>query len=218
MDYEPLLESKTMFVLRKLGYSICMVRLSDVLDEKRGFTVVEMIVVLAIVLLIGGQILVDFGSLNEASTLNRAAQELAFNIRRAQNMSLAVTGVKIGGVIQIPDGVGLRLSSQTGSNDSYFFFADQDCPGAGCGLYTGAMERIEPNIMLPGRIRITAITGVIPAQPSAHIIFYTPEATLILTNELGVPILGTVMDITLSGASGATKHVRIRTSGLVRVF
>ena len=139
MDYEPLLESKTMFVLRKLGYSICMVRLSDVLDEKRGFTVVEMIVVLAIVLLIGGQILVDFGSLNEASTLNRAAQELAFNIRRAQNMSLAVTGVKIGGVMQIPDGVGLRLSSQTGSNDSYFFFADQDCHGAGCGLYTVAM-------------------------------------------------------------------------------
>ncbi len=195
-----------------------MLHTSDVLNKKCGFTIVEMIVVLAIVMLIGGQILVDFSSLKEGATLNRAAEELAFNIRRAQNMSLAVTGVNIGGVVQIPDGVGLRLSSQAGSNDNYFFFADQDCPGVGCGLYTGVMERIEPNIALPGRIRITSITGAIPAHPSVHIIFYTPEATLALTNEFGAPIPGTYIDITLSGDSGATKTVRIRTSGLVRVF
>jgi len=178
-----------------------------------GFTLIEMLVSTAIILFISGQVLVSFSTLRESSTLTRAAQELSFNIRRAQNMSLSVVAVGIGGITQIPHAVGLRLSSQSGSNTSYFFFADQDSNG----MYSGAIERIEPNILLPGNIKITSITGELIASPGVHIIFYTPEATLILSNGVAGAIPN-FMSIILTAPSGATRIVRIRISGQVIVY
>lgn len=179
---------------------------------QRGFSLIEMLVAMGIILLISGQVLVSFSTLREASTLTRAAQELGFNIRHAQNSSLAMSPVIVGGIMQDWHAVGLRLSSQAGSNSSYFFFADQD----NNAIYTGPAERIEPSVILPGNIKITSITGELVASPGAHIIFYTPEATLVLSNAAG----GTIpnfMDITLTAPSGATRIVRIRMSGQVTV-
>ena len=178
-----------------------------------GFTILEMLVSVAIILLISGQVLVSFSNVKEASTLTRAAQELAFNIRRAQNMSVSVVGVGIGGTMQIPNAGGLRLSSMIGNNDKYFFFADQN----GNGMYDGPLERIEPNILLPGNIRITAITGEAPAGSGVHIIFYTPEATLLLSNAAATPIIN-FLSITLTGPSGGVQRVRVRISGQVTVL
>ena len=172
-----------------------------------------MMVSTAIILLISGQVLVGFSNLREASTLTRAAQELAFNIRRAQNMSVSVVGVGIGGIMQIPNAVGLRLSSVAGNNDRYFFFADQNSNG----FYDGVTERIEPDILLPGNVRITSITGEAPAGSGVHMIFYTPEATLLLSNGAGTPIPNFI-NITLTGPSGDVRRVRVRMSGQVTVI
>ncbi len=179
----------------------------------QGFTILEMMVSTAIILLISGQVLVGFSNLREASTLTRAAQELAFNIRRAQNMSVSVVGVGIGGIMQIPNAVGLRLSSVAGNNDRYFFFADQNSNG----FYDGVTERIEPDILLPGNVRITSITGEAPAGSGVHMIFYTPEATLLLSNGAGTPIPNFI-NITLTGPSGDVRRVRVRMSGQVTVI
>ena len=184
------------------------------LGFSRGFTILEMLISVSIILFISGQVLVSFSNLKETSTLTRAAQELAFNIRRAQNMSVAVVGVGIGGTMQIPNAVGLRLSSAEGNNKRYFFFADQ---GASNGLYDGSTERIEPDILLPGNVSITSITGEVPESPGVHIIFYTPEATLLLSNGVGTPISNFVT-ITLTGPSGGIQRVRIRMSGQVTVL
>ena len=189
-----------MYMRKKLG----------ALRKRSGFTILEMIVSIAIITLISAQVLVSFSSLNEASTLGRAAEELAFNIRRAQNMSLAVAPVRIGGIIAIPQAVGIRIAT---SPSSYFFFADQDKNGT----YDDPVEQIEPMIILPGKIRVASITGEIPGNPGVHIIFYTPEAMLAMTDFIGAPIPNHI-DITLQGTSGAIKIVRIRMSGQVSVL
>ena len=178
-----------------------------------GFTILEMLVSTAIILFIGGQVLIGFSHLKESSVLTRAAQEFAFNIRRAQNMSVSVTATKIGMTAQIPNAVGLRLSSAEGDNDRYFFFADQNSNG----VYDDPFERIEPNIFLPSNVRITAITGEVPASPGVHIIFYTPEATLLLSNAAGTPIPN-FTTITLTGPSGGIQRIRVRMSGQVTVL
>lgn len=181
---------------------------------RMGFSILEMIVSTAIILLISGQVLVNFSNLKEASTLTRSAQELAFNIRRAQNMSVSVVAIRIGGTVQIPRAVGLRISSAAGDNDRYFFFADQNLNG----FYDDPAERIEPDTLFPGNVKITAITGeVLPASPGVHIIFYTPEATILLSNHNGTPIPNFV-NVTLTGPSGGIQRIRTRISGQVTVF
>ena len=187
--------------------------------QRSGFTLLEMAVSLSIVVLITAQVLVSFSGLREASTLNRAAQELAFDIRRAQNMALAVAPVALGlgGTLHIPQSVGILISTRSGIINgyvayTYFFFSDQNRNGK----YDGVSEQIEPLIVLPANIRITSITGEDSVNLGVHISFYTPEATPTMTNFNGVPIASFV-DITLRGGSGATKIVRVLASGSVSV-
>ena len=168
-----------------------------------------MLVSVAIVLMVSAQVLVSFSTLNERTTLDRAAQELAFHIRRAQNMALAVAPVNLGaaGTPTIPQAVGIRIST----ND-FLFFADQNKNGN----YDGASEQIGPLGIFPRNIRVASITGEVVGNPGANIIFYTPEATVALTNFSAVAIPNFI-DIRLQGASGAIKIVRVRISGQVTV-
>lgn len=186
--------------------------IKNAVSKQEGFTFVEMLICVAIIAVVSAQVLVSFSGLKDASTLERAAQELALNIRRAQGMALAVTPVNLGGMLKIPQSVALRLSSRSGNNISYFFFSDVTPDGK----YTDNTEQIEPIINLPGKIYISAISGTVPANPEAHVIFYTPEATLALTNFNGVTILNFI-DITFKGVSGATKIVRVQMGGQVSV-
>ena len=192
---------------------------TDIVYQKKGFTLLEMAISLSIVVIITAQVMVSFSGLREASTLNRAAQELAFNIRRAQNMALAVAPVALGpgGTLQIPQAVGILISTQTIILNgyqlySYFFFSDQNRNGK----YDGTSEQIEPIIVLPGNISIDSITGETILHPGVHIMFYTPDATTVMTNYNSVTI-PTFIDITLKGTSGATRIVRVLASGFVSV-
>ncbi len=177
-----------------------------------GYTLIEMIIALAIVAFISAQMFVSFSSLNEASRLNRAANELAFNIRRAQNMALSISATKIGGAVAIPRGVGIKVSSDPSANTSYLFFADQNSDG----IFTSLTEQMEPIVRLPDGIYISSVTGETLATRGVHLIYYTPEATLAMTNVAGVPI-PVFVDIVLTGRSGAVRVVRIQTSGQVSV-
>ncbi|MDZ4285353.1 MAG: type II secretion system protein [Candidatus Sungbacteria bacterium] len=187
---------------------------------QRGFTLIEMVVAVGIVLLISTQVLISFSVLRESSQLKRSAQELSFSIRKAQNMAVAISAVRVGGVIQIPKSASIRLTISTADangdgiqdNGEYFFFADQD----GDGVYD-ANERIEPNLIFPGNMQITSITGATNGNPGAHVIFYTPEARVALTNYNGTLLAASVMDIKVSAPSGNFILVRVRISGQVIV-
>lgn len=189
-----------------------------------GFSMLELMVSIAIMLFVGAQVFVSIRSLNQTVYLNRAAQELGFAIRRAQTMALAVSAVPIGGVYQIPPSIGIRLSFTAGDNGHYFFFSDvyDGCPGSinPDKKYSGTCEQIEPDLLLPRGITIKSINnGGLITVTEGYIIFITPEATLTLKGKSGIlfPSLDP-MNIVLTSSSGQTRTVRVRLSGQVTIL
>lgn len=59
----------------------------------RGFTLIEMMVVLGIVAILGGMFFLNFRQENESLALDRASHRIAQDIRRAANLALQSEGV-----------------------------------------------------------------------------------------------------------------------------
>ena len=189
-----------------------------------GFTIVEMAVVMMIITTISAIVLVSFTGLHEAAAVNRGARELGFAVRRAQNMSLAVTQIDTQGGPKIPPAVGVHL--QIGS-PTYFLFADmaQDNkystdPDAATGLVDTTVSNTETTF--DGGITISSLTsydalGSPHSQNVAHVMFLAPEAIVVLSDQDGNSI-GDKLEIGLAPASGqAKKMVVVLTSGQVSI-
>lgn len=92
-----------------------------------GFTLVEIVVVIGIVVILMSVVLVSFPQLSERILIRKAGQQLVLDIRTAQNKAFAVRTIQcpasVCGTSQpiIPKGFGLRIRR---SNDNYFIFAD----------------------------------------------------------------------------------------------
>lgn len=187
-------------------------------QEKRpkfsaGFTTIEIVVILAIISVISTLVLVSFTGLNEGGAVNRSARELALALRRAQNMSLAVTQVPTSAGLRNAPAVGLKLDRN--NPNSYFLFADllQD------GKYSAADDaKIGADEVFPRGIKINLITGGSGVSfPVAHIIFAAPEATVTLSDGSGTTI-GNVIEVEIITASGLQKKtVTARTSGQISI-
>jgi len=83
-----------------------------------GFTIVEVLVVLAIVAIISGFMVVNFRKGGESGKLQRSAQLIVQNIRKAQNMALS--SVEYGGAVPYAYGVFFDRDVI----NSYILFAD----------------------------------------------------------------------------------------------
>src|SRR3989344_5941766 len=177
-----------------------------------GFTMVEIVVMLSIITAISGIVLASFTGLNESSSTNRSSRELALAIRRAQNMSLAVTQIEAGSppTSQIPPGIGVRLDSTDPTK--YFLFADLAPANF---KYNGTEEKITTTeTIFERRVKINRMVGEAGQEYSTiHVVSPAPEATLFITNESGVAISGDKIDVELISPSGQLKKtVTIRVS------
>lgn len=199
--------------------------------NRSGFTAIEMVVSLAIIVLIGSQVMISFSGLGQGVALNRAAREIVGEIRKAQYASLAVTyaHLPVGSVpaFVVPPAIGVRLDTTTPQQT--LRFADrgnETCP-PGCptpdfpnppdGTYSDSRERIA-TYALPGAIKIRKITDQTSASYTiVHILFQTPEATLTFTKDDGTPIPGNRLDIELTGGNGAKKTLTVHITGEINV-
>lgn len=182
-----------------------------------GFTMVEVVVVLSIITIISTVVLVSFTGLNESGVINRSGRELALGVRRAQNMSLAVTQISVGSppTNQIPPAVGVRFSTLSSESNSFFLFADLDPRD---NKYTDASEKIiDSTVTFERAVKINKISSKSGQQYSiAHIIFTAPEATAALTDQDGGVIPGGEINVELISPSGNFKKtVSVRESGQI---
>ncbi len=149
---------------------------------RQGFTMVELLVVIAIVAIISGFMVVNFRKSDESGKLQRTAQQIIQNIRKAQNMALAST--EFGS--DVPYAYGVYFEKQ--SLSSYILFADTN----GNGKYD-APDGVVGNINLEKGIQIESFS----VEPKLHINFLLPyaliefnpsitEATIILKKEGGI--------------------------------
>ena len=183
-----------------------------------GFSALEFIVSLSIIMLISAQILISFSSLGQNAALNEAAQELVGQIRKAQYTSLAVTyaNVPIGGVPSyvFPPAVGIKFDMAT--PNQAILFADRNESGYTQNYkYNDTGERIS-TYTLPANVKINTING--NTNGVFHILFTTPEATVYLTDGVGALLTPqSRLDIELIGAKGAKKTITVQITGQVNV-
>lgn len=179
---------------------------------RSGFTMVEAVVMLGILTAVSAVVLFSFTGFNEGAALNRSARELALSIRKAQNMSLAVTQVPTVNGPKIPPAVGLKLSTLTPS--TYFLFADM----VRDNKYTASDDaKIGNDTTLERGIRVDSLKdkdGV--AHATAYVIFSAPEATTFLGDDNGGSI-GDKLDVSLKTPAGQIRTITVRTSGQINV-
>lgn len=130
-------------------------------EYKKGFTILEMIVVVTIVSLIAGVVLFNYRSFTQRLALSAASQEIAVAVRQAQVYGRSVKNVTQGsGDFGVAFGVDFNIGPN--SNSYYILFADKD----GNGVYNGTSaclptsECVEKNLIRNGAI-IAQICGAI---------------------------------------------------------
>lgn len=178
---------------------------------------VEVVVMLGIITVISGMVLVNFSGLNEGGSLNRSARELALNIRRAQNTSLAVAEIIAGDppVKTISPAVGLELSR---NQSSYFLFADLDSPTPRDNRYSGTYEKIGVDEVFQKNVVISSLTTPTGGTyAKVNLVFNAPEASLVITDSSGLSIGNAVVITLKTPATGHTKAVTVRTSGQISI-
>ncbi len=185
------------------------------LKNGAGFTAVEMVVSLAIIVLLSAQIIVSFSGAGQSAALNRAIQELTGEIRKAQYAAIAVIYAPNSGLPPSP-AVGVLLS--VGSAPQLIRFIDRnDQPPsfAANGRYdAGQSEKIR-EYTLPDNVKINRLTDDAGngAYAAMHILFQVPEATVMLTKDDGAAFPGSRVDIELSSPTGTKKIVTVSITG-----
>jgi len=169
-------------------------------NDQKGFTLVELTVVIAIIILLSGLVLTNYRVGEREYALLRSAQKLAQDLRRAQKMAMAseTLPAKCGGEFSAG---GYGIYFVTASN-SYILFADCDDNGE----YDLGPEKIE-EIFLESKIKISTLSS----DPfSLNITFFPPDPTIIIKPSANPAT------ITLKN-DGKTKTVKINTAGLIEI-
>ncbi|OGZ96892.1 MAG: hypothetical protein A2847_02695 [Candidatus Sungbacteria bacterium RIFCSPHIGHO2_01_FULL_50_25] len=188
-----------------------------IFEHSAGYTAVELIIVAGIMVTITAAVLIGFGTLNTNAALNRAARDLGVSLRRAQNMSLAVSGISAIGN-EVPPAVGVQLTT---SATSYILFGDRI---ASEDLrYTSLSERIETtsferNVRVSGFETVgSSPTPYVPAGGILHVLFSAPEADPKITDGDGTLAPPDSITIILEAPNGNVKKVTVRESGEVSI-
>jgi len=184
-----------------------------------GFTLVEAVVMIAVVTFMSALVLVSFTGLNESGTLNRAARETALALRGAQNMALAVRAIPTEARPITPPSVGVVLTAGQITTQT---FADMGSPPDGKYLPIdqpgGADLNIQKNY-LPRGIKIYELRSMRSPDPypAAHVLFAAPEAKITLTDQNGTNI-GSELRVILAPSDGTpTRTIVVKTNGQISI-
>ena len=163
-----------------------------------GFTFIELLVSIAIIMLMSGILLPNYHLITEQLFILQAAYEFAQNLRVAQEMSASAREFPDG---VVPSGYGIYLKN---NDQSYILYADINGDQA---YYEGGDDRIIKTIDMGG-IRIQ------DASPSpVSINFEGPEPTTKITNDVN----SIEIDIVLLDNPTKKQTIVVYKSGLIYV-
>ena len=180
---------------------------SHKLKAMRGFTLIELLVSISIIGVLSSLVMVNTGFGSRQKNLQRAAQQLALDIRRAQNLSLAPSDSPI-------CYYGLKINSAS----DYFLYKNAASSCAGGYVYSGnPSDKVDANnVSFQGGVTVSNYSASMdmafsPPEPITYL-----EGTQNNQNVQGVPG-NTVMTITLRSSDGTTKNVITNRFGQVEI-
>lgn len=164
----------------------------------RGFTIIELLTVTAIIVVMTGLILPNWQAGKSQFALERSTSKLAQDIRWAEEMALAASEV----AGQLPYGYGLHIDLS--DPYTYFLYADFDGTasdgdlnwngGPNCKNFVAGQDCIIETIPLEKRVTISNLGGSLPnsnvsiafAAPTPTVKIYpAPPANITLSTEAG---------------------------------
>ena len=107
----------------------------------KGFTLIELIVVSAIILIITAFIMFRQSKFNSATLMRSLSYSVALSVRQAQVYGTSVREFSKGSNVFAP-GYGIHFPSSGASSDTYYLFADTVPAGGGNGAYDGISEAL----------------------------------------------------------------------------
>ncbi|UMX48124.1 MAG: prepilin-type N-terminal cleavage/methylation domain-containing protein [Candidatus Nealsonbacteria bacterium DGGOD1a] len=132
--------------------------------SKRGFTLIELITVTAIILVISAISIPNYRQGGRQTALDMQANRFAQDLRRIQEWSLAAH--QVGG--QAKRGYGISLSQ---GNGPYIIYLDDGNNGGsilpGNGKYDASFDTVQETIALDGKIEIAACVPACAATPAS---------------------------------------------------
>lgn len=181
---------------------------------QKGFTVIEMIVSIGIIVVMTGLFLANYRTANQAAGLNAAAQKLASDIRLVQSYAL---GSKKDSTIIPAGGWGVYMQKNPPNDTKYVIFADNGL-SAGSSVpydYDGS-DSVVQTVSIPGdgNISIFSFSGFSTGGNSQSVVFLPPSSKVYFSGDLAV---GAVEIVLKDKRNNATKTVSINHFGLVEV-
>lgn len=179
--------------------------------KKSGFTLIELIVSVSIIIMVTGIFLANYSSANRRTDLTMAAQKLVADIRLAQNYALGLARYGSSGSTTVPPGGwGIHFDLSVYGNNRYVVFADDN----GDAVYESGEDIISSGAqvtVLPNNITIDSLT----LGNSADITFLPPDP---LTTITGASATSSQIDIVLKDTkTQSIKTVRVNFLGLAEV-
>ncbi len=193
----------------------------------RGFTLTELLVVMAITLVIMVVVLFSYGNYTDSLTVSGAAQELSMAIRDAQTSALNVRE-NLAGAPAFPS-YGIAFNPVVHPS-TYYLYADRNSNGLyepydGCGtMNTECVQVVE----LRDGVTVSAVCdkdGVCPpiGVESLLVYFVRPRTDVYFSflNDSGIPVslgsAGTGARIRLSSSGGETEEVVVESVGRIDI-
>lgn len=186
--------------------------------KKNGFTLIELIVSIAIIGMVTGLFLANYSSANRRTDLTMTAQKLVADIRMAQSYALGLARYGTLGAPSVPvGGWGVNFNLDNNGNNLYTIFADDN---ADTLLSPGeAVENKGAQIVtLPTNIVIQSL--MVGSTPSykANVTFLPPDPITNINNGTATASSTSVSIILRDDKTKSTKTVRVNFLGLVEVI
>lgn len=187
------------------------------LKTNRGFTMIEMLVSLAIFALITGIVLTRHSQFSGNILIGNLAYDVALSVRQAQVFGLSVREFEVGSG-QFAIGYGVHFDSNTPS--SYIFFADVNDNQ----IYDGPSEVVEI-LTLRNGYTIAEVCGELPTgtkkcTPSditfLDIVFERPNPEAIINTSVLSDVYSKA-EITVMSPKGAERMVTVWSTGQISV-
>lgn len=187
---------------------------------KTGFTMMELLVSISIIVLISGIFLANFHYAEQQGKVNMAAQKLASDIRLMQSYALALKEFET--ISDFPEGGwGIFLTTIKPDDDSYYVYADHEDGSGGNPDHEYDNGELFNQIALPAGVSIEGIRIDGTPRNTLHITFVPPDPTTWICRNASQCITesdGESVEITLENSSGSyTKKIYANIFGLVDV-